>query len=124
MVILATTESVQASLKPLHSMCAGGSRRTQVCIPPHVACAAEHIATIKEGTVPGLDRALVLRHATDNLCNAFGLSALVGPDASLQAAAAAATTGNADGEPLVAESPCNVKVFMKKPNSGPMMQER
>ena len=101
----------------------GGSRRTQVCIPPHVACAAEHIATIKEGTVPGLDRALVLRHATSNLCSAFGLSMLVGP-APLQAAAATTCTGDPLGEPSVTESTRDAKVFMKKPNSGPMMQER
>jgi Tat protein secretion system quality control protein TatD with DNase activity len=56
----------------------GGARRTQVCIPPHAACAAEQIASIKGMMVEGVgvDRALVLQHATANLCRVFGLPTL------------------------------------------------
>jgi hypothetical protein len=81
-------------------------------MPPHVACAAEHVASIKS-----IDGAMVLQCATRNLCNALGLP-MVGADrvASLQTPVA---SDDNDAERCT-KSTSSAKVFMKKPNSGPM----
>jgi Tat protein secretion system quality control protein TatD with DNase activity len=47
----------------------GTSRLTPVCLPPHVACAAAQVATIKVG----VSRQEVLQASTANLCRVFGL---------------------------------------------------
>jgi hypothetical protein len=72
----------------------GGAKRTQVCVPPHVACVAEQIATIK--AVAGLDREAVLRRSTQNLCEALGLPVPVGVVAANEGAHIARGAGVED----------------------------
>lgn len=78
------------------------------------------MANIKAGTFPGLSREAVLNQATQNLCNVFGLPVLdAEASTSLQSTPTTATmaTGG-DGEGC--DDAGAAKVFMKKPNSGPL----
>ena len=69
------------------------------------------------GTISSIDRAMVLRYSTRNLCTALGLPMLgEDPNASLDTPVA---TDDNDAQDFT-ETVSTTKAFMKKPNSGPM----
>ena len=68
--IILTSEAPNSLPPELNS-----SKVKQLCVPPHVACVAEQIASIKKGSDGGTEtsREKVLQVSTSNLCKAFGL---------------------------------------------------